>query len=147
MGLWDSKEPINGEILEPASKSNPIEAMVLKMVAGNPAIQKAFEGLQGLIQSYVDRQKSMDEKLDLILQQNAQIRAAFLNTLPGLPSGEARGVISDGVRCVQCGSDGDCHDDCPIGGTAARAATPASGDGSSGGGSGGGVGAHDSGNG
>lgn len=142
MGLWD-KKPDDPEAVQESQQPGGIEGMILNMVAKNPAMQKAFEGLQNLIQGYVEKQTAMDGKLDQIIAGQARLQAAFLNTLPGLPSGEARGVINDGVRCVSCGSDGDCHDDCPLGGTAASAGR----DGSSGGGSGGSVGAHDGGNG
>ena len=115
MSIWDKKEP-GTEVQQAPTKDGGLEGMILGMVAKNPALAKAFEGLQNLIQRHVDQQTEIIKKLDLVLAQQSQVLHGVLDNAPGLPTGEARGVIGDGVRCPQCGASGDCLPDCPLGG-------------------------------
>lgn len=114
MDLWGKKSA--SELVDDAEapgKGDPIQDMILKMVAKNPAIAEAFSGIQGMLQQFTDTATRIEQQNQQILYLLMRTNAAVLNSLPGLPTGEGRGVIADGTRCVYCGSTGECHPDCP----------------------------------
>lgn len=111
MGMWGSDD---GSVEVPevmGPSSNPIEKMVMRMIATNPALGKAMEGVQTMLQKFADQGDRIEAQNARIIEQNDLIlaRLAVLNR-PQSPldkiSGE--GVISDGEKCPNCGSTQEC---------------------------------------
>lgn len=115
MGLWDRNTP--AETPAPATDKKPsgLEGMLLNWLAANPQIKESFEGIQRMLQSFHDTQQRIERKLDLCLSQQALILKETLANATVTEHGEARGIVADGQRCPQCGSDGECHPSCPLG--------------------------------
>lgn len=107
MDLWGKKEtPVEGELLDGAQKPDMMQSMIMSMVAKNPALQEAFQGVMNMLQTYDNRMKHIEETQQEILTLLRGSRVSQNNVT-------GSGVIADGMHCALCGSHGECLEACP----------------------------------
>lgn len=113
MKLWgDKAEPVEPDA-EPQERADPMQAMILGMVAKNPALQQAFGGIQSMLQGFVDTANRIEVQNTQILEGQQTILALLGATPKAKPNITGQGVINDGTRCIYCDSRGDHLPDCP----------------------------------
>lgn len=137
--LWGGSDDPAPEVQpQPDAKADPMQNMILGMIAKNPMLASAFTDIQKVMQQYLDTVARIEEKQDRILSLLMGMNRDVSAAAPPTPFGEPRGVIADGVRCPWCGSAGECAPNCPSHGDAAGSG--AAGTDNGGGDGGGGVG-------